>query len=236
MKSSTLLLTFLFLGGGELRAADDDHDVVLRALSDELRRSMERLRLEKNAGPYYLEYAVEGTDNYEVAASFGALSGRSRRRNRNLSVDLRVGDYSLDNTNFGGGEFGFGALLGMAGDFGESVTTDDDYDALRHEVWLKTDAAYKSAIEELEAKKAYLQENTVQDRPDDLSREEPVVSVEPASSRRCSGNSRGCRSPWSCSSPRARTAGSSIARDSRTGAARSNVGSSCWLKARPTTA
>lgn len=155
--------------------------MLFRVLKDEMDRSVRRLRLEKYGGPYYLEYTVRDVDSLEVEASFGALTGRGRSRRRSLAVDLRVGEYSLDSSNFSRGGFDFGGLLGFApGMGGGAVTVDDDYDALRHAVWLRTDAAYKSAIENLEAKKGYLQENTVQDRPDDLSREEPVVAIAPA--------------------------------------------------------
>lgn len=59
------------------------------------------------------------------------------------------------------------------------LTIDESYDPIRHELWLHTDEAYKHAIENLAAKKAFLQENEVKERPDSMSREEPVVSIEP---------------------------------------------------------
>ncbi|MBI2933914.1 MAG: hypothetical protein HYY16_19895 [Planctomycetes bacterium] len=153
-------------------AAPQDDDLLLRVLRDELDRSMQRLRMDGAPAPYYVEYAVEESVSFQVQASFGALAGQGETRHRILSVDLRVGDYSLDNTNFAGGNH-----YGSGGN--AMLTVDDDYDALRHGLWLATDRAYKSAVEELEKKKAYLQENNVKDRPDDLSREEPFVLIQP---------------------------------------------------------
>lgn len=157
-------------------AGPQEDDLLLRVLRDEMDRSMKRLRIEKAGPPYYLEYSVRQSDSYQVSASFGALTGQGGGRSRRLSVDLRVGDYSLDNTNFSGGGF---SLQGFGRGGAGTLTVDDDYDALRHAVWLATDSSYKKAVEELEKKKAYLQENNVKDRPDDFSREEPVVALHP---------------------------------------------------------
>jgi TldD protein len=148
-----------------------DDDVVMRALSDELARSMGRLQLESLQKPYYVGYSVEDGDSYMVGASFGAIINEGGGPGRSLSVSVRVGDYVLDNTNFSGG-FGWG---GMGGGFG----LDNEYDAFRHEIWLSTDSQYKEAIEGLAQKKAYLENQKVTERPDDFSREEPVVLVEP---------------------------------------------------------
>lgn len=159
-----------------------DEDVVLRVLTDELARSTKQLKMEKSAPPYYVGYTVKESITFEARATFGALAGRGENRSRTLSADVRVGDYSLDNTNFSDGDFSM-AMFGFGGRGGDAAfSVDNDYDALRHSVWLATDAAYKRAAETLEKKKAHLQVKTVKDRPDDFSKEEPVVSIqEPAS-------------------------------------------------------
>ncbi|HEY3227259.1 MAG TPA: metallopeptidase TldD-related protein, partial [Planctomycetota bacterium] len=159
--------SLLLLAAGA--APQDDDDLIFRVLRDERQRSLERLKLEKSGPPYYLEYTVTESESFQVSGSFGAVTGRGGGKSRYCSIDLRVGDRTLDNTNFAGASPGGGT----------SFTVDDDYDALRHELWLATDREYKSSIEELEKKKAFLQQNTVQDRPDDLSTEEPVVLVRP---------------------------------------------------------
>ncbi|HTF57683.1 MAG TPA: hypothetical protein VK661_10660, partial [Planctomycetota bacterium] len=159
--------SLLLLAAGA--APQDDDDLIFRVLRDERQRSIERLKLEKSGPPYYLEYTVTESETFQVSGSFGAVTGRGGGKSRYCSIDLRVGDRTLDNTNFAGANSGGGT----------SLTVDDDYDALRHELWLATDREYKSSIEELEKKKAFLQQNTVQDRPDDLSVEEPVVLVRP---------------------------------------------------------
>ncbi len=171
-----LALAFLSL----IASVPQDEDVVMKVLQDELARSTKRLKMEKATPPYYVGYTVKENTTFEVRAMFGALASRGEGRNRSLSADVRVGDYSLDNTNFSDGGMNI-AMFGMGGRGGDSsFSVDDNYDALRHTVWLSTDAAYKHAVEQLEKKKAHLQVKTVKDRPDDFSKEEPVVSVQPA--------------------------------------------------------
>src|SRR6185369_10395451 len=163
-----------------IAAAPQDDDVVMKVLQDELGRSTKRLKMEKAKPPYYVGYTVKENTTFEIRAMFGALASRGEGRNRSLSADVRMGDYSLDNTNFSDGGMSM-AMFGMGGRGGDSAfSVDDNYDALRHVVWLSTDAAYKHAVEQLEKKKAHLQVKTVKDRPDDFSKEEPVVSVQPA--------------------------------------------------------
>src|SRR5262249_27674446 len=137
-----------------------------------------RLKLDPHPGPYYLDYTINETDDFKVSAVFGALTDRSRHLSRQLDADPRVGAYALDNSGFGRSRSGFGGMFSrMHYPFGNSVSVDNNYDALRHDIWLLTDSQYKGAIENLEAKKAYLEQNITKERPDDLSREEPVVDI-----------------------------------------------------------
>lgn len=154
-----------------------DDDVIFRALRDEMQRSTERLHMDQYKGPYFVSYTVRETAEFDVTASFGAVDSSDRDRSRSLRVDVREGDYKLDSAHGGGG----GALSFLGGGEGHttSLVVDDSYDAIRHELWLKTDAAYKKAIEDLAHKKAILQENNIKDPPDSMSKEKPVVDIEP---------------------------------------------------------
>jgi hypothetical protein len=135
---------------------------------------MQRLHLDQYKGPYFIAYRVDQSDEFTVVASFGAVDNSHRTTKRELSVDVREGDYALDSSHSSGS---ISHLLGMQEN--TPLTIDDDYDPIRHELWLHTDAAYKRAIEDLAAKKAFLQENEVKERPDSMSHEKPVVSIEP---------------------------------------------------------
>ena len=86
-----------------------------------------------------------------IVAEFGALVSSTRGRNRIMSVDVRVGDYNLDSSNFITDE-GFSGFLGSTG----TVGIDRDYDSLRQDLWLATDQAFKAAVENFSKKQAFM--------------------------------------------------------------------------------
>jgi predicted Zn-dependent protease len=117
-------------------------ETVRKAMQDELGRSMSELRLGDEPRPYYLAYTISDVDQATVNATLGSITVAHGYRGRVLRTDLRIGDASFDNTNFEGGPHV------------ETVPLEDDYAALRRELWLRTDEAYKSAIETLARKRA----------------------------------------------------------------------------------
>lgn len=76
-------------------------DVVFRAMNDEMQRSMQRLHLDQYKGPYFIAYRIDQSDEFTVVASFGAIDNTRRAAKRDLSVDVREGDYSLDSSAAG---------------------------------------------------------------------------------------------------------------------------------------
>ena len=95
--------------------------------------------------PYYIQYRLLDLDERTISAQFGALlSNSTTSRNRFMSVDVRVGNYKLDSSNFLSAE-GFRGFLGSTG----TVGIDRDYDSLRQDLWLATDQAYKEALDSL---------------------------------------------------------------------------------------
>src|SRR5207344_2031027 len=62
-----------------------------------------------------------------------------------------------------------------------AVTLDDDYDVIRRQIWMATDAAYKRAVSVFARKKAAFQNRVGVDAIPDLSREMPVATVQPPS-------------------------------------------------------
>lgn len=149
-------------------------DQTLRAMRDEMKRSRERLVLPDSQPPYYIEYKLLDVDIRTVSTSFGALVSSNTGRNRYMAVDVRVGDYQLDSSNFISGD-AFRGFLGSTG----MVGIDRDYDSLRQDLWLGTDQAYKDAVDRLGGKLAYLRSLARRPTTPDFSRAEPVVRLEP---------------------------------------------------------
>ncbi|HHE46585.1 MAG TPA: hypothetical protein ENL08_02635, partial [Bacteroidetes bacterium] len=125
-------------------------DTVFKAMQDEMDRSMDRLVIEDMQPPYFMSYTVQDNDMVALKARYGALVATDRINNRYLSIEMRVGEPSLDNSNYIGS---WRDLSNMRKDLVE----EDDYNSLRHQLWLYTDKAYKRAAENLARKTAYLQ-------------------------------------------------------------------------------
>jgi TldD protein len=151
----------------------------LSAMQDEMARSMAELRMKGDAPPYYIAYEVLDRTLSDVSGRLGAIVENPPRRTRTLRVEVRVGDYTFDSSRFVVQGFGGG---GMGG---ETViaSLDDDYDAMRREIWLTTDAVYKRAITMFARKKAAFQNRTASDPVPDFSQEPPVETIVPDTPR-----------------------------------------------------
>lgn len=172
-----LFLCGILCGAARLMAQSQD-DVVFRAMRDELQRSMKKLQLEQLQKPYFISYFVADTDSKEAGAGFGSLITSSENHGRFLTVHVRVGDYSLDNTNFFSIPFGeTGVETRM---FGGTVQLplDDNYDELRRQIWLATDGAYKKALEDLSGKRAALENKHRTDNIPDFSKAQPATVMD----------------------------------------------------------
>jgi hypothetical protein len=148
---------------------------VLSAMTDELARSMKTLRLKDQPAPYYIEYEVEDRASTRVTARMGALVEDLNGKSRTLRVGVRVGDYSFDSSLFNAPGGGSG-VVALSADGSTSAPLDNDYDAMRRQIWLATDAAYKRAVSVFARKKAAFQNRAATEVVPDFSREEPLVT------------------------------------------------------------
>jgi hypothetical protein len=140
-------------------------DVLMRAMRDEADRSA-KVTVSGLAAPYFIEYLVDEEDTFNVSASLGGIVSRRHDQFRSPQIQVRVGDYQLDNTNFAGG---FGGVRAGGG-----LPTENSYPVLRRYFWLETDAAYKAAVETLSRKRAALRNMTQNDQINDFAHAQPV--------------------------------------------------------------
>ena len=145
-----------------------EDSVLMQALRDELARSVEELQLEDAEKPYFLAYLVFENAASTATASLGGLLNVNNAFNRQLVVELRVGDYDFDNSNFMSFRNRAAMLPAVA-----ALSVDDDYDVLRRQIWQATDTAYKRALDQLAGKRAALQNKTQVEEVLDFAREEP---------------------------------------------------------------
>jgi hypothetical protein len=146
-------------------------DALLEALLTELDRSKAQLKMDQLPAPYYIEYRVNDVDDYDAEAAFGALRESQRVHIRVLRVVVRVGDYKQDSY--------FGQGMGET----NILPLDNDPIALRHQIWLATDEAYKAAGQALAEKQAEMKRFTADPNPvDDFAKEPVITSLKPTMS------------------------------------------------------
>ena len=172
--SSAALALFVLFCGGRCRA----QDVPLRAMQDELARSVTELRLQKMEKPYFLAYRMDEINQSTVSAMLGSLTEEHPLRMRLIGVEVRVGDYSLDNSNYVSMRSFGGSAAGMFGSIAEAPL-DDNYQQIRRDFWLATDGQYKKALEDLSAKRGALEISKRTDNVPDFTKEAPVIENEP---------------------------------------------------------
>ncbi len=144
-----------------------DSDPILQAMREELDRSKAHLKMENVAAPYYIEYSVTELNEYVAEAAFGALRQKQDSHGRSARVVVRVGDYKQD------------SYFGPGTGFVDLAPLDDDPIALRHQLWLATDQAYKAAIQALAAKKAVFSQFSSGQPFDDFAKAPALQSVSP---------------------------------------------------------
>src|SRR5579871_217972 len=115
-------------------SSNDHGDPVLRAMITELKRSQEKLQLGQLQRPYYIDYQVTELQDYLADATLGALRNEQTNAGRLVRAVVRIGDYKQDSY--------YGEGVGST----ELLPIDDNEMALRHQIWLATDKAYKAAL------------------------------------------------------------------------------------------
>lgn len=152
----------------------NDKDQTLHAMQDEMNRSKDRLSISSVGKPFFIEYRLLDVDIRAVSSTFGAEVSNEVSRTRTMAVDVRLGDYHLDSSNFIT-EDGFQGFIGPTGQVG----IDRDYNSLRQDLWIATDQAYKGAAAQMALKQAFLSSLTKPPEIDDFSKTTPTVDVEP---------------------------------------------------------
>jgi predicted Zn-dependent protease len=150
-------------------------ELLFRAMGDELKRTVESLRMEDLAKPYFVSYSVLESHTLELQGSFGALEAPREIRTRRLEVALRAGSRKFDDSHFVGGRERYRSLTAL-------LPVEDDYDALRGEIWTLTDRAYKAALQRLARKTVYRETNNIRDEIPDLAQDPVETSRETVAS------------------------------------------------------
>lgn len=162
------LVTTVFLVVFAWGQEQQKSDILVQALQDEMQRTLSELKdEEENSGEiYFVSYRV--LDSRFVSKNFelgGALTSQ-RGGNRTLEVDLRIGSYEVDQSNFSGG----GVSNSVGWDY---LPLEDDYDEIRRIAWRVTDEVFKRRINAYAQKQTALaNQSSTEERDPDFTKEE----------------------------------------------------------------
>jgi hypothetical protein len=146
-----------------------EHDPLLRAMQDEVRRA--RMLVGFGVAPFFVELGVDDSASVTLAAFFGDALAPQHSHFRVQRPAARVGSPAFDNTGYLGSESFSGTRFDS--DF---IPLDNDLLSLRSAFWLGIDRAYKTAVEALGKKQAAFNYYAAQERLPDFEAA-PKVSL-----------------------------------------------------------
>ncbi|HEY0656058.1 MAG TPA: TldD/PmbA family protein [Chryseosolibacter sp.] len=129
--------------------------------------------------PYYLDYHVTDIEFVSVTGSFGSIVESNRDRSRLLSMRIKVGDYTFDDShpvNERGIEFHGGRGIGQA-----ILPIENDAVSISFQLWKTAENLYKDGLEQYKAVKNIAERQPKPSTPlDDFSKEPIETYIEPA--------------------------------------------------------
>jgi TldD protein len=146
---------------------------VLKIASEELDRNFRILKEKADPPPYFISYEITQEEFSSIGATLGAISVNNSARTRHLDVSLRTGSPRLDNYHRVRGERGQSTS-------GAQISIDDNPIAIKQQLWIETDRAYRDAAERLIKIRSNEQVKVAAEDPsNDFSIEQPSVRSEP---------------------------------------------------------
>ncbi len=161
MRGAALLLPFVSIGLAQ--------SPPLKILGEELNRNYSILKEKADPPPYFISYEITESEFHTLSATLGALTAKNSGRHSYLDVSLRAGSPKLDN---------YHRVRGERAHFtsGSQISADDVPAAIKQQVWIETDRAYRAAAERLIKIRSNQQVKVAAEDPsDDFSTEPPAV-------------------------------------------------------------
>jgi hypothetical protein len=179
MFRNILALIIAFSALANLSAKEVDFKSIMKAMKDEMNRSLKELSIEGLEKPYYLEYKIQLRQPTSISSYLGNVVDVNDDPLVVLNVDLRIGNYKFDNSNYL--DLGF-SFFGSTDDEesykNRKITLQPDYASIRRELWLATDAAYKQSNELYSKKLASLKNKTRIDTTEDFYPLPPIYILD----------------------------------------------------------
>lgn len=164
-----IVLCCLLPGAGSYPTVGAADAPMLAVMQSELQRNFQVLSKEPSPA-YFISYTMHDERTTYLSASFGALQQSSENRGRTATVEVRVGEYFLDNTHPIRGDVS--AMSPRVRRIALPLT--DDEKPIRQALWLGTDRAFKQAAQALTRVRTNVAAKIQEEDPAaDFSREQP---------------------------------------------------------------
>ena len=149
-------------------------DEVLEIANKEMMRSYQFLQQQEEPA-YWIGMGINETKTINIQATNGAASEPEQEHYRYLDIDLRVGDYQLDNTH----KILDGSYFDEPTHFDYEFPITNNRKTITQAIWLGIDDAYRSSVRRLIKIKTNSNIKVErEDQSDDFSSAEPVMYLE----------------------------------------------------------
>ena len=149
LKTLTLFLYFWISGilGFAQNSATDDQ--LLQIMKKECDRNYAILKTQETP-VYLITYRLEEQKQFEVTSQFGIIKKTNSNHERIITIQIRIGDKSMDNYREIRNQNGFFYFF----EDEIKIPITDDYLAIQQTLWRETEIAYRNAIKKYEQVKA----------------------------------------------------------------------------------
>lgn len=120
-------------------------DALMTIVEQELNREIAEFK-KAPTPPYYLAYRVTDSRSGVVISSFGSLTYSGINRSRFFSSEVRVGDYTFDNSHPQEDPYGMGGGFSMMGGQAAQLSLEDKPEAIQVSIWEQTQSDYRQAL------------------------------------------------------------------------------------------
>lgn len=166
-----IILLLLLLFCGAVNAQNNGDEIIFKAMQDEMERNKTELSLSGMEKPFFLSYSIGISRQFEVVGVLGSVTNSFYLPARSIgAIQTLLGDYNNTSDS---------RYIGQVPRVGMPIEA--DYNLIRRNAWLGTDAAYKNALRERAVKEAYLKANPLTEEEAalaDLTKVEPISRIE----------------------------------------------------------
>ncbi len=151
-------------------------DTLMSIVETELTREMNEFK-KAPTPPYYIAYRITDSQSAGVVSSFGSLINSATDHSRYLATEVRVGDYSFDNSHPNEDPYGIDVPFTMGG---RSVLlpVENKPEPIEVSVWEQTQSDYRKALTEYKNARSK-KDSTLAIPISDFSKEKITVYLEP---------------------------------------------------------